>query len=97
MTTAENSGSLAGIRLSPWEETRKKGKWSFVLRQGVLVRGGIFFLVLNSLHIFVFHDKNRSSAAFFLTDALVLGLLGFAWGIWTWHRSERKFEQLSGR
>ena len=87
--------------LAEWSSRRKRGKWHFVLFQGVLLWGG--FMLFFSLG--VFHYAHYGSMFSFeglwwmrwTLGALIWAYVGFLYGRSQWSRNEQLFDQHRAR
>jgi hypothetical protein len=77
--------------LQRWEETRKKGKWPFVLLNGMLAWGLPMFAVMT----FVVNRKadRPLSPGLIAISAVVWALGGCCFGLAVWTMSERKYQK----
>jgi len=73
-----------------WSRVRRKGALRFVLFNGVLLYGGLMFLIAGVLAPLARHPGGLTLARVAL-GAVVWGGAGLAWGALTWHFSERNF------
>jgi hypothetical protein len=74
--------------LSEWESIRKHGKWRFVVVRGIIVFGGLLFIVWSAISYavgfgFQFIGKHIVCS---VLAGLILGLFG-------WHRAERSYRR----
>ena len=74
-----------------WEKLRQRGKVSFILYKGVLLWGGLMFVLTTCTNVFIRHDPLNRLPMFLVIDALIWCLFGSIWGIWMWHRCEKRF------
>jgi hypothetical protein len=74
-----------------WQRLRQRGKLSFIFYRGILLWGGCMFVFSTCTDVLIRHDHLDESPAFLTIDALVWLLSGMIWGIWIWHRSEKRF------
>lgn len=65
--------------LNKWSETRKMGKWKYILFHGVFL-GGIGFL-LGKVALNFFLGKELGNIAEYIITAIIFGVL-FGTGIW---------------
>jgi hypothetical protein len=77
--------------LQAWERLRKRGKLSFVLYKGVLLWGGLMFILTTCANVFARHDQLGRLPVFLVIDALVWCFFGSIWALWVWHRCEKRF------
>lgn len=73
-----------------WSRVRKRGARRFVLVNGLLLYGGLMFLIVGLLSQYV-RDPAGLTLQRVALGALVWGLAGLTWGAVTWHFSERNF------
>ena len=73
--------------LNKWSETRKLGKWKYILFQGVFL-GGIGFS-LGKVGLDFFLDKELRNLAEYITFAIIFGIF-FGAGIWYYTENRYK-------
>ena len=82
-----------------WKQTRKKGKWHFILWKGVVFWG----LPMFAIQTFIingppqpsswFYSETSKYPALWIAFMLVLGcFFGLLFGLFTWHHNERGFK-----
>lgn len=75
-----------------WQQLRRLGKWSYVVRYGVIAWAlpvavvGLLLLTLST--------RQLPSLGFILVMLLFMApLFGTLFGLWTWHENERRFHR----
>ena len=77
--------------LQRWEKTRQRGKWKFILFNGVLCWGAPMFFVMT---FFVNRRADRPLTPEILAVSAVLWALGgFLFGLTIWTISERRYQK----
>jgi hypothetical protein len=78
-----------------WEEKRKQGKRSYILRRGVMRWGGFMFVLTACSDVVVRHEK----LDWILLLSLMIGclLFGYIWGLCIWVLNEGRFGYRSMR
>lgn len=74
-----------------WKKSRRKGAWHFVLVNGVLLYGGLMFLLVGLLSPWLRQSAEMLTPQLLAINALVWAVAGSAWGALIWHFSERNF------
>ena len=77
-----------------WEKIRAKGKWRFVLVWGVLVIGGLAFLISAMVNFpgeFTGRPLWFRLADFVLTFVIMCPVCGGLWGLWMWAWNEKTY------
>ena len=79
-----------------WALVREKGATRFILVNGVAWYGGLMFLLIGLLSPLVRYGQLPAPSHLAL-GALVWAVAGLAWGVLTWHFSERNFRKYAAR
>jgi hypothetical protein len=74
-------------RWEKWENTRAKGRWSYILKYGVLywgVTAGVLFSLIGHLVM----DEPQPSL---FQNIIIFGIAGIGRGAWRWILAEKKY------
>lgn len=74
-----------------WSRVREKGRWRFVLVNGVGMYGGLMFLTIGLFWPWLVNPGQDLTADRIALSAVVWASAGVAWGALTWYFSERNF------
>lgn len=74
--------------MNKWRETRKKGKWKFILFQGIFL-GGIGF-TLGKVGLDFFLNRELGNMQEYIINAIIFGIF-FGTGIWLY--TENRFKK----
>ena len=74
--------------LNKWNETRKMGKWKYILFQGVFL-GGIGFS-LGKVGLDFFLERELGNIAEYITTAIIFGVF---FGTGTWFYTESRYKK----
>jgi hypothetical protein len=83
--------------LNNWENIRKQGRKSFIIKTGIL-RFGLPVGIAMAIYIYIFTfmkiNKSHVVSALFALYALILSIpAGITYGIWIWKKTEKKFKK----
>ena len=78
--------------LHKWSEVRKKGKWNYIFKYGVLRFGLITWILI--LAYFWFFQPAELRLIFFLVTLVTFPLGGIVWGRWMWFYLEKLYARL---
>ncbi len=73
-----------------WEKMRGRGKQSYALLNGALGWGGLMFLLMSCVKIFVEHE--RLDLPYIVIGVLIWPLGGYCWGLWMWILCEKRLQ-----
>jgi len=80
-----------------WATVRKKGRWHFILYRGVLIWGGLMFLLMCASPVFFGFPHSAASTPWYRTWNVILwAVAGFAFGFATWTCSEKMYTRAEG-
>jgi hypothetical protein len=74
-----------------WERIRERGKLRFVLTRGVLGWGGLMFVFMSGIGIFLHHGRFYLSLPGVAFGLLIWGTGGYLFGLWMWNWNEGQF------
>lgn len=77
-----------------WAKTHAKGRWHFILIQGVLLWGGVT-AVLWSAFMSVFSDQGFIGVVVIALPLFMAG--GFFWGLFMWRSTHRRYEAFNAK
>ena len=89
--TAQSGKAVS--RRAAWAVTREKGRWHFVLVQGVLGWGGAMFVGIGLMPVLT--HRHEPSWPYFISQVFVWVLAGAFFGFATWSWNERSFKRQS--
>ena len=83
--------------LARWTETRRRGRFAYVLRRGILVDGVIFAVCMTVARTFgIFGEREPLDISrLLLSFGLYTVFFGLSMGLWTWHLHEKQFRKIS--
>ncbi|MBM96844.1 MAG: hypothetical protein CMI09_13490 [Oceanospirillaceae bacterium] len=76
---------------SAWANTRKKGKFKFILIHGVLAWGAPMFFLMSVFP--VFNGNRAASFSYFGLQLCIWVIAGAAFGSFIWYSSEKSFKK----
>jgi hypothetical protein len=76
-------------RRQAWENTRQRGRKSFILRRGVLGWGGFMFIFMTCMSIFI--DHRKIDWHYVIISLIIWPLAGYGYGLSMWCWAEERF------
>ena len=83
-----------------WSDIRAKGKFRYIILQGVIITGGLYALMMTVVGYFIEYGFNLSSITTYMFDSrthtrffLFATAFGAIMGIIKWNRGERAFAE----
>jgi hypothetical protein len=92
----EKLTNMTKKRIDKWDKTRRKGKYRFILLNGVAGWGLLMFIIMTAFfHIqkvgFRLNEIQGISCQIVLINALIWPIGGFVWGACVWSINERLY------
>lgn len=81
--------------LKRWPAIRARGAARFILLRGVLLWGGVMFIVMSAFSTFRLGVHHPRLPLMIVVAALLCAIGGLVWGVLTWTVNERLFRTLN--